>query len=97
MPHAWSLHYRYPAETLTRTKVVTTQLRIYDSVPETTSSGLTPDMAIDIPLAPNLKLDAAAQTNLFAVEIATDTTFTNLVYIAVTDTLTHTVQIDCYS
>ena len=94
LAHAGIYTLPITGETLTRTYVVTTQLRIYDGVPESTAPVSPPNMAIDIPLHPTLNWMPAAETNLFAVEIATDTTFTNLIYVAVTDTLTHTVQID---
>ena len=83
-------------ETLTRTQVTITQLKINDSVPETTTLVSPPDMAYDLPFHPTLSWLAASQTNLYAVDVATNTTFTNPVYSAVTDKLTHTVQIELH-
>ncbi|MDF1513713.1 MAG: S8 family serine peptidase [Anaerolineae bacterium] len=80
-------------ETLTRTQVVTSELSIYKSVPGTTYLVSPLHMAVDIPLHPTLNWAEVAQTDLYAVEIATDTAFTTLVYSAVTEKVTHTVQI----
>jgi subtilisin-like proprotein convertase family protein len=80
-------------ETLSNTHVVTALLHINDSLPETTTLESPANMAIDISLNPTLHWLPASQTDLYAVEIATDTHFTDLVYSAVTESLTHTVQI----
>ena len=79
-------------ETPTSTQVVTAQLHINDSVPETTSLVSPSNLANDISFHPTLNWVPSTQTDLYAVEIATNTSFSPLIYNVVTDKLTHTVQ-----
>ena len=80
-------------ESLTSTQVVTAQLQVNESVPESTTLVSPPDLAHDIPLHPTLNWMPSTQTDLYAVEIATNTYFSPVTYNAVTDKFTHTVQI----